>query len=869
MLAISRVADVCVKHQTSFHGIKTSFGVNILHVVLVILHRIYLFIINLNKNYVKKNANRFKAIVMLALGLMSMLANAQSQMGSIRGTIKTSEGQAAEFVNIGLKGTNKGVASNKSGGFEIKNVVPGTYILRIFFVGLETKEQSVEVKTGEVTRVGEIILNESATQLQEVVIKSGTTRFMNKESEIVAKMPLKYIENPQVYSTVSSELMKQQAITNYDDAMRNVPGIARTWESTGRAGDGAAYFALRGFEAQTVLYNGLPGITNGNLDPANIEEIQVIKGPSGTLFGGSFYAYGGMVNTITKKPYFTFGGEVAYNAGSFGLNRITADINTPLSKTEKIAMRINTAVHNEGSFQDAGFKKSYFIAPSLLYQVNDKLTFSFLAEILEEERAVAPVFFHSNRVDPLTFKTVKDVNLKYDLSFTSNDLSIRNPRFNMQGQMTYKLSDKWTSQTVISRGSSKSAGYYGYIWGNLANDNRFAQWFTNEQYTINTSDIQQNFNGDFKIGNMRNRIVVGLDYLTRSTVNNASGYAIARYVTPQGEVSYTDPETGTAITETALTRASVDNLLGSSGINGWQTLTQNNTFSAYASDVLNIAPSLAAMFSLRADYFDSKGDKTTPDDDYKQWAFSPKFGLVYQPVLDKVSVFANFMDGFYNVAPATVADPDGSNPRVKTFKPEHSTQWEFGIKTNLIFDKLYATVSYYDIKVRNRVTADPTNINNQLQGGEVGSKGFEIDVTASPLLGLNLVAGFSHNETKVTKGDPDNFYLEAGRAPGGQGPQDLANFWANYKFKPQNLNGLGIGLGLNYGGEYKVVDNSVTGVFALPSYTLLNGSLFYSAPKYRIGLNVNNITNTEYYIGYWSINPQKPRNVVASFIYKF
>src|SRR5690606_2124109 len=157
----------------------------------------------------------------------------------------------------------------------------------------------------------------------------------------------KNLENPQVYNTVSSEILKQQVITTYDDAMRNVPGISRTWESTGRAGDGAAYFALRGFDAQPALINGLPGLTSGNLDPVNVEEIQVIKGPSATLFGGSFYSYGGMINTITKKPYYDFGGEVAYNTGSFGLNRVSADVNTPLSKTKKIALRINTAFHTE------------------------------------------------------------------------------------------------------------------------------------------------------------------------------------------------------------------------------------------------------------------------------------------------------------------------------------------------------------------------------------------------------------------------------------------------------------------------------------------------------------------------------------------
>ena len=140
-------------------------------------------------------------------------------------------------------------------------------------------------------------------------------------------------------------------------------GVFRTWESTGRDGDGASYFALRGLEGQPALINGLPGITNGNLDPANVEEIQVIKGPSATLFGTnatSYSSYGGMINTITKKPYFTTGGEISYNIGSSGLSTITADINAPLSQTEKVALRVNAAYHTEGSFQDAGFKKAIF-----------------------------------------------------------------------------------------------------------------------------------------------------------------------------------------------------------------------------------------------------------------------------------------------------------------------------------------------------------------------------------------------------------------------------------------------------------------------------------------------------------------------------
>ncbi|MCH5600611.1 TonB-dependent siderophore receptor [Niabella ginsengisoli] len=232
-----------------------------------------------------------------------------------------------------LKGTAKGAVANKNGAFEIKNIAPGTYTLSTSFVGLVNQQQEVEV-TNQTTTEVYFVLNENKEQLEEVIISGHKSK--NATTTTVAKMPLKNLENPQIYSSISAELMKEQVISNYDDALRNVPGLARSWESTGRGGDGGAYFSLRGFEAQPALVNGLPGLVSGNLDPANVEEIQVIKGPSGTLFGASFYGYGGIINTVTKKPYYDFGGEVAYNIGSFDLHRLAVDINTPLSKTKKL-----------------------------------------------------------------------------------------------------------------------------------------------------------------------------------------------------------------------------------------------------------------------------------------------------------------------------------------------------------------------------------------------------------------------------------------------------------------------------------------------------------------------------------------------------
>jgi iron complex outermembrane receptor protein len=120
-------------------------------------------------------------------------------------------------------------------------------------------------------------------KIEEVVL----TGYITKNSESANKMPLKDIENPQVYNTVNKNIIKEQVATNINDALKNVTGIARLWESTGRGNDGGEYYTMRGFSLQPTLVNGMPAFNNGTIDPAGIEIIEAIKGPSGTLYGGS------------------------------------------------------------------------------------------------------------------------------------------------------------------------------------------------------------------------------------------------------------------------------------------------------------------------------------------------------------------------------------------------------------------------------------------------------------------------------------------------------------------------------------------------------------------------------------------------------
>lgn len=684
---------------------------------------------------------------------------------------------------------------------------------------------------------------DTVNSLKEIEIKNKY-KYKREKSTTVSKMPLNNIENPQVYNTVTSELLKEQVVTNFNDALKNATGITRLWESTGRGGDGAEYYSMRGFSVQPTMINGLPGINNGSIDPINVDNIEVIKGPSGTLFGSSLISYGGLINIVTKKPYSRFGGEISYNSGTYGLDRITADVNIPLNKD--VSLRVTSAHQNEDLFQDAGFSKSFFVAPSLSYKVNDKLSFLINTEFTNRTSANAPMIFLS-RYAPVSFFSMDVFEKNYNNSYTSNDLTMSNPTFNMQAQMFYKLSEQWTSQTVLSRSSAKTNGYYHYLWDS-ANGDEFTRFISKANSQTQGTDIQQNFIGDFKIGNLRNRMVVGFDYLNLNQKNGNMGWL------PFGTVSLVNQTDINNGLPTELTQNAVDAVL--EGSYAGLSNSENEVLSAYVSDVLNITDKLSVMASVRVDKFINKTGKT-----FNQTTVSPKFGAVYQIIENKVSVFGNYMNGFKNNAPTLQLDNTYSN-----FKPEHANQYEFGLKTNLYKDIISATISYYNIDVKDKVMSD-ASFTNFRQGGEVNSNGVEISFTANPIKGLNVIAGYSYNDSEVVKDELDNSYI--GFRPEEAGPRALVNLWASYAFTDGSLKGFGIGFGGNHASEYQVLHRKNTGTFTLPDYTILNSALNYNTDKFNITLKVNNLLNEKYYSGWSTVTPQRLRSLIAGLTYKF
>ena len=765
------------------------------------------------------------SVILTALSLFTFSAQAQNT-ASISGTVKTADGKPLEGVTVSVTELKVSTSTNDRGEFRIKRLPAGTHKITAKYLSLQSDAKQVTVAAGQNTQV-DFVMVETLQQLEEVSISSGRSKTIaSKRSDYIARMPLKNLENPQVYTVISKELLKEQVSIDIVNAVQNTPGaVAYTFPA------GGVGIAFRGFVSGVNARNGMETTASrSSLDISNVERIEVLKGPSGTLFGAAVSSFGGVVNLVTKKPFDSTGVEVSYTAGSYNLNRLTADVNTPLNKDKTVLFRVNLAASKEASFLSYGFNNTYTIAPSLIYKSSDKLTFHFDAELFNAKGTRRT---YNTYAAASGLRTPAELQLDYTTSMFHDDNNGKTSASKFFAQAEYVISDSWKSTTLFSFvGEDVDYSYQSYanwlsptrairqvgMWGPISNN------FTN---------LQQNFNGKFSTGGIKHNFLGGLNYryydgsrraggnvVTLDTINVTSNFAPIR----RKAVDAIMPLYTTAIAD-------------------------QQTLSAYASDVISFTDRLSAMLSLRVERFERK--KVGNTEGYKQTALSPKLGLVYLVVKDKVSLFANYMNGFQNLAPVT--QPDGS---VLALDPVFAKQYEGGVKAELIDKRLSMTASYYNIDIDN---ATRTEANFTVQDGKQRSKGVDIELIGNPVAGLSLVAGYAYNDNRIIKSS--NPAIEGNKAT--TSPENVANFWATYTLQ-NRLKGLGLGFGVNYADKnYFTADNT----FYMPSYTIYSGTVFYDQSKWRLGVKLNNISSKKY----WDIggNSQAPRNVMASLSFRF
>ncbi|NAW50427.1 TonB-dependent siderophore receptor [Elizabethkingia argentiflava] len=799
-------------------------------------------------------------ILLFTLVLFSNFLSAQ-QSERIHGKIMLSEKTPVKNALLRLVNTSYQAKTNSLGEFYFDNVTPGAYTLQVVLNDIELMREPILIEK-DVYEIPTIYATTHNNVIEGITVYAfSRNKFLDKDSTSISKMPLKNLENPQAYTSINQQIIKEQITYDISEVLKNVPGMVKMQGSPGRgSGDGSFYYNLRGFPTKVSMVDGVPANTNGEIDPADIERIEAIKGPSGTLYGGAVTSFGGLINVVTKKPKDYFGGEVSYLLGSYNLNRATVDVYGPLTDSRKTLFRVNAAYQYQNGFRDSEFRKSFFISPTLSYQVNDRLKFSLGAQIYNYEGTNTPIIFLS-RTRPFFAHKPQELGFDWKRSYSNNDMTLRAPSTNVKSEINYKISDHWTSQTLVSRNFRKSEGLYQYqfIRGNQSDAllERNVQWQNSEGAS---TSIQQNFNGEFNIGKIKNKVLIGLDYLNQSLNNNHSPIVKYDTINAQNLTSkYGSISRDLALQKIQTTKGALT-----------RNTTSSNLYGAYISDVMYITDRLITLLSLRMDHYESKGQLNLNDNkrsgEFKQTAWSPKVGLVYQIFKDRLSAYANYMNGFRYTAPVSQQLPDYSGD----MKPQMANQWEVGIKANLWKNRFNFTVGYYDILVDNiqrgiEVVQNGKSYNIIIQDGEQRSKGIDIEAVANPVHGLNIMAGYAHNDSKYVKSEA----TVEGRRPGSAGPANVFNSWISYVIQYGDFQGVGFGFGLNRVGAQVSEDKATTGQFTFPAYTLINASLSYEKERYRLGFKMNNLGNAQYFAGQGVVVAQMPRNFVAEVSLKF
>ncbi|MFN4234684.1 MAG: TonB-dependent receptor [Bacteroidia bacterium] len=230
-----------------------------------------------------------KKIILVNLILLPFVLFAQSAI--IEGKI-TSHSNAVPYANIGIKGTTTGTASNENGYYILKNLPEGEIEIIVSAIGFEKGRKKIKTENGKVIRL-DFELKPMAAELNPVVI-SGTMK-----ENFVSASPVKV-------EVISSQFLQKNPTNNVMEALQTINGVQ---EQISCGVCGTSDIHINGMEGPytLVLIDGMPVMSSlasvyglNGIATSIIDRIEIIKGPSSTLYGTE--AVGGLINIITKSP---------------------------------------------------------------------------------------------------------------------------------------------------------------------------------------------------------------------------------------------------------------------------------------------------------------------------------------------------------------------------------------------------------------------------------------------------------------------------------------------------------------------------------------------------------------------------------------
>lgn len=791
-----------------------------------------------------KNYQTSKKLILL-LFMVALSFWAMAQTARIKGFVTTSDGKPGAFVNIIIENTKKGATADENGAYEITNLKASSYTVQATFVGLETQRQKVSLTEGAVLELN-FILKESSQQLAEVIVRGQQT--INEKPVAIGKIAIRPMDLPQSVAVIDSKILEQQQVLRMSDALMNTTGVY----IMGATGGYQEEVAGRGysFNSNNTFKNGVR-YNNGIIQEFSaLEKVEFLKGSGAILFGN--VAAGGVLNLVTKKPRLEKGGSVSMRMGSFGFYKPSLDVYGTVNNSQNMAYRVNTSYEKANSFRDGVSSERFYINPSFLIKIGQKTDILLEGDYLNDERTPD---FGTGAINYVITDVPRERFLgvawsKYKAEQKSANLTI-----------THHFNDNWQL-----RGSTSVQAYTTSLYANtrpnasnnfIQTDGKWIRGLTKSAVEDQYYAHQLDLTGNFKTGFIKHQFLFGADADQFNTKTTAFA-TLAKYdsINIFKPTLYKVRNDIPDLAATTLTTAPIDR------------------FGVYMQDLLSLSAKVKLLLGLRYSYQQTISDVLTYATNKKvvttnfDGAFSPRFGLVYQPIKN-TSLFASYANSF---TLNTGTDINGN-----ALPPSLIDQYEVGVKNELFNGLLSANVTLYQIVNSNLAQTNLTNgnVNTNIKelAGEVTSKGIEVDLATKSFKGLSFIGGYSYNDTRYTA---SNIYIIGSRLR--YNPQHTANASVFYTFENKILRGGQIGFTSLYVGDRVAgrstrltVANDAFQLMTIPDYMQFDASMGYSVNNISLRLKIGNLFNKLSYNVHDdnSVNPIIPRNFTATLAYKF
>ena len=807
----------------------------------------------------------------------------------VRGRVTDTQGNPLLGVSVILEGTTKGASTNEKGLYEIHRVPVGEQTFVFSSMGYQTVKQVFEVTpnpSGTHTHLN-VSLQEEAQQLQEVeIIGRRESSYKNTSSFSGTKTATAIRDIPQTINYVTKEVILDQGASTVNDVVKNVSGVSqyttyndfsiRGFRTTGNRNSGNL---LNGMRAQTSLWSAS--------SLANIERVEVIKGPAAALFGNA--APGGIINRVTKKPLLQRQHTVSVNTGSWGTLKTYGDFTGPLNESKSLLYRLNLGYETTDGYRDLQGRNTLTIAPSFSFIPNEKTRFN-----------VDITYYRlDGKVDrgQTIFGDADLYSVPITRSLSATNDFLRETQMNISLGLTHKITDNLSFNSTYLNSSysedlrehNQANSYYMQQQGkaNTGDPTKILMQALLRQRTFRNNGFNNYFNYNFTTGLVKHTLLVGYDYFQVELLPGASQLTAGGYLLKNGKTTTTfnparlntyvvdannNPVTNVAVFD--LNKPTTGNVMKETGkyifTSGNTKPTLQTSHGVYLQEQLEVSI-VKLLLGLRKEFFmDYINYKENNEEKIEQQALIPRVGLVIT-ANDNINFYSTWMKGFEPQTAAIQSEPDRYGG---PFDPVYSELYETGVKTDWFNNRLSATASVFKIIQQNSLyDAFPAVIGKpdlKMQIGEEESNGFEFDLAGEITPNWSILANYAYIDARITKTAQNNEKDFDMQRP--STPRHSGNIWTKYIITEGPLKHLGFGAGYNFVTERYGQVGRRTNTTVYPGYGLVNVVFYYKINQIQLQLNLNNVLNQTHWVGgYDKLRsfPGAPRNINASVTYKF